>query len=68
MLIADKHNGHNVEKLPALSYNLGSEVSGRYNLPHATVPAVPVAQRIERLPSKQRVAGSNPAWDATFIC
>ena len=26
---------------------------------------VPVAQRIERLPSKQRVAGSNPAWDAT---
>ena len=26
---------------------------------------VPVAQGIERLPSKQRVAGSNPAWDAT---
>jgi hypothetical protein len=26
---------------------------------------VPVAQRIERLPSKQRVAGSNPARDAT---
>ena len=25
----------------------------------------PVAQRIERLPSKQRVAGSNPAWGAT---
>ncbi len=25
---------------------------------------VPVAQGIERLPSKQRVAGSNPAWDA----
>ena len=27
---------------------------------------VPVAQGIERLPSKQRVAGSNPAWDARF--
>ena len=27
---------------------------------------VPVAQRIERLPSKQRVAGSNPAWDANY--
>ena len=26
---------------------------------------VPVAQGTERLPSKQRVAGSNPAWDAT---
>ena len=26
--------------------------------------SVPVAQGIERLPSKQRVAGSNPAWDA----
>ena len=26
---------------------------------------VPVAQGIERLPSKQRVAGSNPAWGAT---
>ena len=25
---------------------------------------VPVAQGTERLPSKQRVAGSNPAWDA----
>lgn len=25
---------------------------------------VPVAQRTERLPSKQMVAGSNPAWDA----
>lgn len=22
----------------------------------------PVAQRIERLPSKQRIAGSNPSW------
>jgi hypothetical protein len=27
---------------------------------------VPVAQWIERLPSKQRVAGSNPARDAIF--
>lgn len=27
---------------------------------------VPVAQRTERLPSKQMVAGSNPAWDAIF--
>ena len=25
---------------------------------------VPVAQRTERLPSKQRAVGSNPAWDA----
>ena len=25
---------------------------------------VPVAQGIERLPSKQRVVGSNPAWGA----
>ena len=29
---------------------------------------VPVAQGIERLPSKQRVAGSNPAWGTTKIC
>ena len=29
-----------------------------------TVGDVPVAQGTERLPSKQRVAGSNPAWDA----
>ena len=28
-------------------------------------PTVPVAQGTEQLPSKQRVAGSNPAWDAT---
>ena len=28
---------------------------------------VPVAQGTERLPSKQRVAGSNPAWDATSL-
>ncbi len=28
---------------------------------------VPVAQGIERLPSKQRVAGSNPAWDARLL-
>ena len=27
-------------------------------------PTVPVAQGTEQLPSKQRVAGSNPAWDA----
>ena len=31
--------------------------------------SVPVAQRIERLPSKQRVVGSIPAWDAIiYIC
>ena len=29
---------------------------------------VPVAQGTEQLPSKQRVAGSNPAWDATIGC
>ena len=35
--------------------------------PHSAIinGHVPVAQGIERLPSKQRVAGSNPAWDAT---
>ena len=26
---------------------------------------VPVAQWTERLPSKQRVVGSNPTWDAS---
>ncbi len=29
--------------------------------------SVPVAQGIEQLPSKQRVAGSNPAWDAISL-
>ena len=27
----------------------------------------PVAQRIEQLPSKQTVAGSNPAWGAIAV-
>ena len=31
------------------------------------LPCVPVAQWIERLPSKQRAVGSNPAWDATAL-
>ena len=29
-----------------------------------SLPTVPVAQGTEQLPSKQRAAGSNPAWDA----
>jgi transcriptional regulator with XRE-family HTH domain len=39
--------------------------TGDDNLISACLAPVPVAQGIERLPSKQRVAGSNPAWDAT---
>ena len=37
------------------------------NIAWSFISGVPVAQRIERLPSKQRVAGSNPAWDASIL-
>ena len=45
---------------------IGVDRLRRMLLDFGRVVVVPVAQWIERLPSKQRVAGSNPARDASL--
>src|SRR5205814_8066837 len=52
--------GHRASSLPS------DQTDGAQSGANRTLRPVPVAQWTERLPSKQRVAGSNPAGDA--IC